>query len=203
MTPLDFSGLASMSFSFVLWVPGLNNGVPLPSKTGATQMAYSSIRLCCASDAVSLALPKMNMFLPGCCFSLATSFSACSFTSLVLFQSAFFSVLEKTILDALFMKSAILSFEEGQKPAMPSYVTRPNKSMSVDFDRSREYRSSSSPQTESCQSMSQLFGPSKKPSSVTKFHMMSLLMSDSPARDRRYSIRLMPGLAVAHVVVFR
>src|SRR5207244_13325305 len=47
--------------------------------------------------------------------------------------------------------------------------------MPVDFDCSMEYFSSSSPHTESCQSSSQLFGPSKKPSSVTRFHMMSLL----------------------------
>src|SRR5213083_2009918 len=48
--------------------------------------------------------------------------------------------------------------------------------MPIDFDCSIESCSSSSPQTYSCQSMSQLFGPSKKPSSVTIFHMMSFLI---------------------------
>src|SRR3989442_14337513 len=57
---------------------------------------------------------------------------------------------------------------------MPSYVTRPNNSMPVDFDCSIAYCSNSSPQIVSCQSISQLFGPSNKPSSVTSFHMMSL-----------------------------
>src|SRR5947199_9686538 len=48
--------------------------------------------------------------------------------------------------------------------------------MPIDFDCSIESCSSSSPPTYSCQSMSQLFGPSKKPSSVTIFHMMSFLI---------------------------
>src|SRR5205809_2836012 len=47
--------------------------------------------------------------------------------------------------------------------------------MPIDFACSAENRSSSSPQTESCQSMSQLFLPSKKPSRVTRIHMMSFL----------------------------
>src|SRR2546427_10689537 len=46
------------------------------------------------------------------------------------------------------------------------------------------YCSISSPQTVSCQSISQLFGPSKKPSSVTRFHMMSFLMSIHRSRLR-------------------
>src|SRR6267143_134025 len=149
MTPPDFRGLASRSFNFIPAESVLNNGAPPPRTTGARQMSYSSIRPARESDAVSFALPKMKMFLPGCCFSLATSFSASPFTSLVLFQSAFFSVLEKTTLGTRFMKSAILSFAEGQYDAMPSYVARPKRSVSVDFDCSREYSSSSSPQTES------------------------------------------------------
>src|SRR5436309_15994277 len=52
--------------------------------------------------------------------------------------------------------------------------------MPIDFDCSIESCSSSSPQTYSCQSMSQLFGPSKKPSSVTIFHMMSFLIVRIP-----------------------
>src|SRR3972149_3829988 len=73
------------------------------------------------------------------------------------------------------MKSAISPFWDGQKDAMPSYVTRPNRSISADLACSMESRSSSSPQTYSCQSISQLLGPSKKPSSVTRFHMKSFL----------------------------
>ncbi len=40
-------------------------------------------------------------------------------------------------------------------------------------------RSNSSPQTSSCQAMSPAFGPSKKPSIVTMFHMMSFRISTS------------------------
>src|SRR6266566_4394886 len=60
---------------------------------------------------------------------------------------------------------------------MPSYVARPNKSMSADFSWSIESSSSSSPQMESCQPRSQLFAPSKKPSRETTFHMMTFLIS--------------------------
>src|SRR5256885_16554087 len=60
---------------------------------------------------------------------------------------------------------------------MPSYVARPNKSMSADFSWSIEILSSSSPQMESCQPRSQLFAPSKKPSRETTFHMMTFLIS--------------------------
>src|SRR2546427_11905280 len=67
---------------------------------------------------------------------------------------------------------------------MPSYVTRPNKSMSADRSCSRESCSSSSPQTDSCQSMSQLLGPSKKPSRVIRFHMTSCLTFGSPQSGR-------------------
>src|SRR5439155_25443906 len=128
------------------------------------------------SVAERFALPKTNRSLPGCCLSLATSSSGFAFTSRVLFHSAFFNVFEKTIFGIVFMKSATSPFWEGQYPAIPSYVTRPNKSIPVDFDCSIAYFSSSSPQMVSCQSMSQLFGPSKKPSSVTRFHMMSFLI---------------------------
>src|SRR5439155_870591 len=55
-----------------------------------------------------------------------------------------------------------------------------DRSIPTDFDCSIDNCSSSSPQTYSCQSMSQLFGPSKKPSSVTIFHMMSFLMRIRP-----------------------
>src|SRR5256886_13954931 len=67
---------------------------------------------------------------------------------------------------------------------MPSYVTRPNKSMSADRSCSRESCSSSSPQTDSCQSMSQLLGPSKKPSRVIRFNMTSSLTFGSPQSGR-------------------
>src|SRR2546421_12588055 len=60
---------------------------------------------------------------------------------------------------------------------MPSYVARPNKSISADFSWSIEILSSSSPQMESCQPRSQLFAPSKKPSRETTFHMMTFLIS--------------------------
>src|SRR5207244_12073852 len=60
---------------------------------------------------------------------------------------------------------------------MPSYVARPNKSMSADFSWSIEILSSSSPQMESCQPRSQLLAPSKKPSRETTFHMMTFLIS--------------------------
>src|SRR2546427_1988269 len=63
---------------------------------------------------------------------------------------------------------------------MPSYVARPNKSISADFSWSIEILSSSSPQMESCQPRSQLFAPSKKPSRETTFHMMTFLISPHP-----------------------
>src|SRR5207245_5875175 len=107
------------------------------------------------------------------------------FTSVVLFQSAFFSVLENTTFGIVFMKSAMSPFCDGQYEAIPSYVTRPNNSAPVDFDRWMAYCSISSPQTVSCQSISQLFGPSKKPSSVTRFHMMSFLMSFTRLQRRQ------------------
>src|SRR5947199_10834797 len=72
---------------------------------------------------------------------------------------------------------------------MPSYVARPNKSMSADFSWSIEILSSSSPQMESCQPRSQLFAPSKKPSRETTFHMMTFLISiflPWLAHERRY-----------------
>src|SRR3989475_9770055 len=126
----------------------------------------------------------MKRVLPDCAFNRVTSFSAFSLTSLVLLQTAFFSVLEKTTLGILFMKSAMSPFWEGQYEAMPSYVTRPNKSMSADRSCSRESCSRSSPQTDSCQSMSQLLGPSKKPSRVIRFHMTSCLTFGSPQSGR-------------------
>src|SRR2546425_7721957 len=57
--------------------------------------------------------------------------------------------------------------------------------MPTDFDCSMESCSSSSPQTYSCQSISQLFGPSKKPSSVTMFHMMTFRIATLPLRPPR------------------
>jgi hypothetical protein len=59
-----------------------------------------------------------------------------------------------------------------------SYVTRPNKSISAEPNCSTERRSSSSPQTFWCQSSDQLVAPSKKPSRLIKFHIMSLLIAD-------------------------
>src|SRR5947208_12845642 len=120
------------------------------------------------------ALPKTNKVLPGSFFSLMTSSTTLSFTSLVLFQSAFLSVFENKTFGIVVMKSATSPFWVGQYSAIPSSLTRPNNSMPVDFDCSMAYCSNSSPQMVSCQSISQLFGPSKKPSSVTRFHMMSL-----------------------------
>src|SRR6266849_1762203 len=177
MTPPDFSGLASSNLSFNRSGPSLNNGFPRPRMTGATAKSSSSKRPCFKIGAERSALPKTNKVLPGAFFSLMISSTALSFTSLVLFQSAFLSVLENTTFGIVFMNSAMSPFWVGQYEAIPSYVTRPNNSAPVDFDCSIEYRSSSSPQTVSCQSRSQFFGPSKNPSSVTRFHMMSLLMS--------------------------
>src|SRR5438445_5139076 len=176
MTPPDFSGLASRSVILIRSALDLNNGFPPPKTTGAKARSSSSNRPRVKSVAERFALPKTNRSLPGCCLSLATSSSGFAFTSRVLFHSAFFNVFEKTIFGIVFMKSATSPFWEGQYPAIPSYVTRPNKSIPVDLDCSIAYFSSSSPQMVSCQSMSQLFGPSKKPSSVTRFHMMSLLI---------------------------
>src|SRR5712691_1308082 len=177
MTPPDFSGLASRSVILIRSALGLNKGFPPPKTRGARAKSISSNNPWAKSAAERFALPKTKRSLPGCCFSLATSSSGFSFTSLVLFHSAFLSVLEKTIFGIVFMKSATSPFWDGQYPAIPSYVTRPNNSIPVDFECSIEYFSSSSPQIVSCQSMSQLFGPSKKPSTVTRFHMMSFLMS--------------------------
>src|SRR3989442_6289353 len=177
MTPPDFSGLASRSVILIRSALGLNKGFPPPKTRGARAKSISSNNPRAKSVAERFALPKTKRSLPGCCFSLATSSSGFSFTSLVLFHSAFLSVLEKTIFGIVFMKSATSPFWDGQYPAIPSYVTRPNNSIPVDFECSIEYFSSSSPQTVSCQSMSQLFGPSKKPSSVTRFHMISFLIS--------------------------
>src|SRR2546428_7776070 len=159
------------------------------STTGEAQWRYSSIKPFRVRAADRFALPKMNRSLPDCFFSLATSSSAFPLTSLELFHSAFSIVLEKTILGTLFMKSAISPFSFDQNDAIPWYVTRPNKSAPIDFDCSTENRSSSSPQTESCQSMSQLFRPSKKPSSVTRFHMISFLTRITrPASVHRASL---------------
>src|SRR5438128_7814016 len=153
---------------------GLNNGFPRPKSKGVSARSSSSKRPCFNSVEERSALPKTNKGFPGSFFSLMTSSTTLSFTSLVLFQSAFFSVLENTTFGIEFMKSATSPFWVGQYEAIPSYVTRPNNSMPVDFDCSMAYCSNSSPQMVSCHSISQLFGPSKKPSSVTRFHMMSL-----------------------------
>src|SRR2546430_2608708 len=184
MTHPDFSGLASVSFNFILSRLVLKRRFPPPRRRGTRPRRYSSIRWWRVSVDERFALPKMKRVLPGCAFSRVTSFSAFSFTSLVLLQSAFFSVLEKTTLGILFMKSAMSPFWEGQYEAMPSYVTRPNKSISADRSCSRESCSSSSPQTDSCQSRSQLLGPSKKPSRVIRFHMTSCLTFGSPQSGR-------------------
>src|SRR2546428_2676317 len=159
---------------------GLNNGFPRPKSNGVRTRLRSSNSPCFRSVEERSALAKTNKVLPGSFFSLMTSSTALSFTSLELFQSAFLSVFENTTFGTVFMKSAMSPFWVGQYPAMPSYVTRPNNNMPVDFDCSTEYFSSSSPQIVSCQSMSQLFGPSKKPSSVTRFHMMSFRIPFTP-----------------------
>src|SRR5207245_361616 len=174
MTPPDFNGLASSNFILSRFEPALNNGFPWPRSTGVRARSSSSNKPCCKSVEERSALPKTNNVFPGCLFSFLTSSTTFSFTSVVLFQSAFFSVLENTTFGIVFMKSAMSPFCDGQYEAIPSYVTRPNNSMPVDFDCSMAYCSNSSPQMVSCQSISQLFGPSKKPSSVTRFHMMSL-----------------------------
>src|SRR5436309_1342438 len=165
---------------------GLNNGFPRPKSKGVSARSSSSKRPCFNSVEERSALPKTNKVLPGSFFSLMTSSTTLSFTSLVLFQSAFLSVFENTTFGIVFMKSATSPFWVGQYEAIPSYVTRPNNSMPVDFDCSMAYCSNSSPQIVSCQSISQLFGPSKKPSSVTRFHMMSLRI---PSPDSNEVIR--------------
>src|SRR5438093_6618774 len=169
---------------------GLNNGFPRPRSKGVSARSSSSKRPCFNNVEERSALPKTNKGFPGSFFSLMTSSTTLSFTSLVLFQSAFFSVLENTTFGIEFMKSATSPFWVGQYEAIPSYVTRPNSNMPVDFDCSIAYCSNSSPQIVSCQSISQLFGPSNKPSSVTRFHMMSLRIpftrfqrGQSPAPD--------------------
>src|SRR3989475_8102432 len=172
--PPDFSGLASSNFILMRSEFGLNNGFPRPRSKGVSARSSSSKRPCFNNVEERSALPKTNKGFPGSFFSLMTSSTTLSFTSLVLFQSAFFSVLENTTFGIEFMKSATSPFWVGQYEAIPSYVTRPNNSMPVDFDCSIAYCSNSSPQIVSCQSISQLFGPSNKPSSVTRFHMMSL-----------------------------
>src|SRR6267143_1730426 len=60
--------------------------------------------------------------------------------------------------------------------------------MSAAFSWSIEIRSSSSPQTEACQPRSQLFAPSTKPSSETKFHMMSFLIAFPPGSGHKDSL---------------
>src|SRR5947209_1632158 len=195
MTPPDFNGLASSNSILSRFEPALNNGFPWPRSTGVRARSSSSNKPCCKSVEERSALPKTNNVFPGCLFSFLTSSTTFSFTSVVLFQSAFFSVLENTTFGIVFMKSAMSPFCDGQYEAIPSYVTRPNNSAPVDFDCSMAYCSISSPQTVSCQSISQLFGPSKKPSSVTKFHMISFLMSFPRFKEVNRAIRIyaLPG----------
>src|SRR5256886_17569633 len=56
--------------------------------------------------------------------------------------------------------------------------------MAADRSCFRESCASSSPQTDSWQSRSQLLGPSKKPSRVIRFHMTSCLTFGSPQSGR-------------------
>src|SRR5437867_7001103 len=192
ITPPDFRGLASSNFILIRSEFGLNNGLPRPKSKGVSARSSSSKRPCFNNVEERSALPKTNKGFPGSFFSLMTSSTTLSFTSLVLFQSAFFSVLENTTFGIEFMKSATSPFWVGQYEAIPSYVTRPNNSMPVDFDWSIAYCSNSSPQIVSCQSISQLFGPSKKPSSVTRFHMMSFLMSFPRFKEVNRATRIYP-----------
>ena len=177
----------------------MNRGFPPPRTIGATQRRYSSIRPFRVKAADRLALPKMYRSLPDSFFSFATSPSAFCFTTFVLFQSALASVFENTSLGTAFMKSAMSPFSFDQYAAMPSYVTRPKRRAPIDFDCSSENFSSSSPHTVSCQPMSQLFLPSKNPSKVTRFHMMSFRKSSpasrsQPARHLCFSQRHQDGV---------
>src|SRR5262245_13710895 len=110
-----------------------NNVRPLPMTIGFTTIWYSSISRASVSCETMLPLPRMTMSAPGWRFSFVTSLTRSPFTSVVFCQVTASSVREKTIFFIAFIPvatagSMAAACGVGQKAAICSYVTRPNKS---------------------------------------------------------------------------
>jgi aldo/keto reductase family protein len=94
---------------------------------------YSSINPASANCVTTLPLPMITMFGPGCCFSLRTSVAKSPFNRVVLFHETLSSVVENTNFCSMFIRSTTTGLlwaarGVGQKFAIRSYVTLPNKS---------------------------------------------------------------------------
>src|SRR5713101_3483941 len=128
------------------------------------RILYSSTKPSFTSGRTILELPSTTMSLPGFRFSFAATSWGDRLTTLELFHSAFFSVLENTIFgDALNLleMNCSLSFAVGQYAAISSQVTRPNRVVPADRRISRDHsRDSSSKRNQSIS----FFGPAKYPS---------------------------------------
>jgi hypothetical protein len=75
--------------------------------------------------------PKTTIGLPGCALSSAMASGICSRTSRVPCQVASVSVVEKTTFSISLSRRATSPSCEGQNAAKPSYVLRPNSSVSA------------------------------------------------------------------------